>query len=190
MKLSPDDFEMSPLAAYGLIAIGLIIGVLGLEKFASIESALEQEVISAQTEFATLTTIKDTSYWTERLAQSTVAREQLQSAIWTGNTSGVIAAELQQALRALAAQNNFSQTQVRVDPDPIDVDGITVLSYEFSALAATSKSLADFFEGLTAAPKIILVEDMSFAQSVRDRRPPRLSIAGIIPVQIAPAGGS
>jgi len=29
MKLSPDDFEMSPLAAYGLIAIGLIIGVLG-----------------------------------------------------------------------------------------------------------------------------------------------------------------
>jgi len=63
MKLAPDDFEMTPLAAYGLLLIACVLGFLGLEKLAAAETDMERRVISAQTELATLSAIKDTDYW-------------------------------------------------------------------------------------------------------------------------------
>ncbi len=191
MRLKPDDFEMTPLAAYGLIAIGCVLAFLGLEKFSRAEAALKRDVISAQTELATLTAIRDTDYWADRLGQSTQARQQLQTALWRGQTSGVIAAELQQALRQLASAHNFNKIQVRVDPDPAEIDGISVLSFEFTGWAPSAKTLADFFEGIAVNPKIIILDEVDFAQSLRDRRPPRLSLSGLIPVQIvsSQAGG-
>lgn len=190
MNIRPEDFEMSPMAAYGLIAIALIIGVLGLEKYAVLETRLEQTVVTAQTELATLSTIRDTDYWAERLLQSSSTREVLQTEIWQGNTSGVVAAELQQSLRSLGMSHKFTEIKVRVDPDPVDIDGISVLKFEFSGQATSAKSLADFFEGFATHSKIIILEEANFTQSIRDRRPPRLSMAGLIPVQIAPPGGT
>ena len=190
MKLRPEDFEMSPLAAYGLVAIALIFGVLGLEKFSATENRLAQKVITAQTELATLSAIGETDHWDTRLLESTKAREHIQSEIWQGNTGGVIAAEVQQALRGIAAKNKFTSVQIRVDPDPIEIDGVTVINFEFRGQAPTSKALANYFEDLALGAKLMIVDEMSFAQSIRERRPPRVNFAGIAPVQIAPNGGA
>ncbi len=187
MRLKPDDFEMTPLAAYGLIAIGCVLAFLGLEKFSGVETALKRDVISAQTELATLSAIRDTDHWADRLGQSTQARQHLQAALWRGQTSGIIAAELQQALRRIASTHKFNQIQVRVNPDPAEIDGISVLSFEFVGRAPSAKTLADFFGGIANNPKIIILDEVDFAYSLRDRRPPRLTLSGLIPVQITPS---
>ena len=184
MKLAPDDFEMTPLAAYGLLLIACVLGFLGLEKLAAAETDMERRVISAQTELATLSAIKDTDYWPERLAQSMQAREQLQTQIWQGRTPGVIAAELQQALRAMMTTLKFDQIRIRVNPDPEDIDGIKMLSFEISGRARSSKDFADFFENIATYNKIMIVDEFDFAQSLRDRRRPRLALSGRVPIQI------
>jgi hypothetical protein len=188
MNIGAQDLQMSPLAGYGLCFIVMILGGLGLERFSAAENTLERGVIAAQTELATLAAIKDTDHWAERLIESTKARQQLQSEIWLGNTSGVIAAELQQALRGLAQQHKFENIQVRVDPDPLETEGVTVLNFEFSGRAPSAKVLADYFEGLAVSPKLILIDEAYFAQNVRSPRPPVLTFSGFIPVQIAPSG--
>ncbi len=185
MKFAPDDFAMTPLVAYGLVLIACVLGFLGLEKFAAEEAELERRVITAQTELATLSTIKETDYWPDRLAQSTRTRDQLQSQIWQGRTSGLIAAELQQALRAMATGLKFNQIQIRVDPDPEDIEGINMLSFEMSGRALSSKDFADFFEDIATYDKILIIDEFDFAQSLRDRRPPRLAISGRVPIQIS-----
>lgn len=187
MKIRPEDFEMSPLAGYGLCFLALIMGGLGLEKFAAKEAQVKRGVIAAQTEFATLSAIGDTEHWASRLLESTEARQQLQSEIWQGNTSGVIAAEVQQALRGLAQSHGFDNIKVRVDPDPVDVDGIFVLNFEFSGRAPTPKTLADYFEGLATSPKMIIIDEARFTQTLRSPRPPVFTMSGLVPVQIAAA---
>ncbi len=185
MKLAPDDFEMTPLAAYGLLLIACVLGFLGLERFADAEAAQERRLATAQTELATLASIRETDHWTDRLTQSQTARQALQSELWTGATAGVIAAELQQALRSIAGDLKFEQIQIRVDPDPVENDAVMQLSFEMSARAVSSKDFADFFETIATYPKILIVDEFDFAQSLRDRRPPRLAMRGRIAVQIA-----
>lgn len=185
MKLRSEDFEMSPLAGYGLCFIALVLGVLGLEKFAAKEAEIKNKVIAAQTEFATLTAIRDTDYWDERLAQSTESRKQLQSELWQGTTSGVVAAELQQALRSLARNRKFENIQIRVDPKLIEVETVSALSFEFSGRAVSSKILADYFEDLALYSKIIIIEEAYFTQNLQSPRAPVLTMSGLIPVQIS-----
>jgi len=186
MKFAPDDFEMTPLAAYGLLLIACVLGFLGLEKLASAEADLEKRVVNAQTELATLSAIRDTDHWAGRLAQSSDARKSLDSGIWQGRTAGVIAAQVQQALRGMATDLEFDQLQVRVDPDPEDSDGINVLTFELTGRARSSKDFADFFKDIAAYDAIIIIDEFDFAQSLRDRRSPRLNMAGRIPVKISP----
>ena len=185
MKLAPDDFELTTLAAYGLLLIACVIGFLGLESFSKAENNLESRLAAAQTELATLSSIRETDHWSDRLVESQAARDALQSQIWTGPTAGVIAAELQQALRMMAGELKFDQLQIRVDPDPVESDGVMQLSYEMSGRAPSSKDFADFFEAIATYPKILVVDEFDFAQSLRDRRPPRLGMRGRIAVQIA-----
>jgi len=187
MKLTPQDIEMTPLAAYGLLFIACVMGALGLERFASAEAELEQRVIIAQTELATLSAIRETDHWTDRLAQSNEARKSLQSEIWQGRTTGVIAAELQQSLRKISTGLKFDQLQVRVDPELAESEGVNMLTFEMTGRARSSKDFADFFEAIAVHEKIIILDEFDFAQSLRDRRPPRLSLSGRIPIQISSA---
>ena len=184
MKFLPADFEMTPLVSYGLVFILIVFGFLGLERLIAAEAEREQAVVFAQTEYATLEDISKTNHWETRLAESDLARSALKNEIWQGETGGIIAAELQQALRQFAADYRFDRIQVKVDPGPAEIDGIQVLSFDFSGRANTSKSLADFFEGLAISPKIIIIDEMSFSQNIRDRKAPRITISGIVPVQI------
>ncbi len=176
---------MTPLAAYGLLFIACVLGVLGLERFASAETALEQRVIAAQTELSTLSAIRETDHWADRLAQSSAARQALQAEIWQGPTAGVIAAELQQSLRKISNDLKFDQLQVRVDPEPADSEGVSMLTFEMTGRARSSKDFADFFQAIAVHDKIIIIDEFDFAQSLRDRRPPRLAMSGRAPIQLS-----
>ena len=184
MKLTSNDFEMTPLSAYGLLLIVCVIGFVGLEKFSDAETNMARRVIAAQTELATLSAIKQTKHWPERLAQSAKEKDVLQSQVWQGQTVGLIAAEVQQNLRELSARLDFDQVKINVYPEAVDIDGIKVLNFNMTGKAPSSKDFADFFEIIATSNKVIIVDEFDFAHSLRDLRPPRLSMSGRVPVLI------
>ena len=192
LGISKSQLEVTPIVAYGGIFVATVFACMGLESFWRHETTLAEKVVAAQNELATKETLSESDEWAARFEQSRLMREATLSAIWTGATGGVIAAELQQALRKKAQSLGFEQVQVKVDPSPIDVDGLPVLSFEFTGTSPDGKTLVSMAEAVASNPKRIVLRTVDFNQDVRDRRKPRLSLGGIIPVQIttgAQAGG-
>jgi len=124
LGISKSQLEVTPIVAYGGIFVATVFAFMGLESFWRHENALAEKVVAAQNELATKETLSESDEWAARFEQSRLMREATLSAIWTGATGGVIAAELQQALRKKAQGLGFEQVQVKVDPSPIDVDHI------------------------------------------------------------------
>lgn len=191
--ISKSDLEVTPIVAYGAIFMALVFGVMGLEAFWRHENTLAEKVVAVQNDLATQETLSGSDEWAARFEQSRDLRQQTLAALWSGNTAGVIGAELQQALRKDAQALGYEQIQVRVDPTPVDVDGLMVMSFEFNGIAPDGKSIVSLTEAVAVHPKRIILRDMDFSQDIRDRRRPRLAMGGIIPVQIntgAQAGGT
>ena len=184
LGLTKSQLEITPIVAYGMIFIAAVFGAMGLEAFWRHENALAETVVAAQNELATKETLSETDEWAARFEQSLQARKATSEAIWTGATGGVIAAQLQQALRKQAQGLGYKQVQVRVDPTPVDVEGLSVLSFELSGTAPDGKAIVSLTEAIAVYPKRIIVRNMDFNQDIRDRRTPRLSVGGIVPVQI------
>lgn len=186
-NVSRKDFEVTPLVAYGLVFLLLVFGGLGLQKFWRVENSLAATVIEMQSEVASLQKLSGEDVWEGRFEQSLVMRQSVDGALWTGQTTGVIAAQLQQALRSEASKIGFDSIQVRVDPDIIERDGVEVLSFEFAGRAPDGKGIVSLIEAVAVNPKRLIIRDVDFGQNTRSKNRPRLAMGGIIPVRIAAA---
>lgn len=184
-RFTKSDFEVTPIVGYGAVFMLLVFGVMGLEAFWRHENALATRLVAVKNDLATQETLSGTDVWAARFEQSRAAQAALERALWTGATGGVIAAELQQSLRRSAQALDFERIQMSVDPSPVDLDGVMVISFDLSATAPDGKSIPPMVEAITKSPKRIIIKTMSFTQDVRDRRKPRLSIGGVVPVKIA-----
>lgn len=181
------DMKLTPIVAYGLVALLLIFGGLGLDRLHQASKTQSAALKSAKNQLATLEALSGDNPWADRFASSQNLRTAVIGRLWTGQTAGVIAADLQQALRRDAGALDFNAVQVRVDPELIDIDGKSVLSFEFAARAPDGKAIVSMIEAVAKNPKHIVIRDVDFSQNIRDRRPPRLAFSGIIPVQIIQA---
>jgi len=185
--LSKADFEMSPIVAYGVVLLILILGGLGLERFWASETRLANNLIVTQNEVATLENLSENDQWAERFEKSLQARRSLEQSMWTGITAGVIAAELQQAMRKEALALGYKSLQLRVDTDIQEVEGVDVLLFEFFGQSPDGKNIIAFLESLALMPRLIIIKDAEFSQNIRDRRPPRLTLSAVIPIKIVAA---
>lgn len=181
------DMKVTPIVAYGLVALLMIFGGLGLDKLRQANTAQSSALVAAKNQLATLEALSGDNPWAERFATSQELRMAVTQRLWTGQTAGVIAADLQQALRRDAGALNFNAVQVRVDPELIDVDGKDILSFEFAARAPDGKAIVSMLEAVAKNQKHIIIRDVDFSQNIRDRRPPRVAFSGIIPVKIVQA---
>jgi len=57
---------MSPIVAYGVVLLILILGGLGLERFWASETRLANNLIVTQNEVATLENLSENDQWAER----------------------------------------------------------------------------------------------------------------------------
>jgi len=83
------------------------------------------------------------------------------------------------AEKVVAAQNELATKETLSESDewasPIDVDGLPVLSFEFTGTSPDGKTLVSMAEAVASNPKRIVLRTVDFNQDVRDRRKPRLS---------------
>jgi len=186
MKNYLDRFNLTvtPIVAYGVIVLFVILGILGLQVYTQAEQDLRSQLKSRQNELATLQAIKDTEIWPSRLEQSLKLKSQAEEKIWKGKTGGVVAAQLQQTLRALAKTHDVENVVVRVDPEPSEVGEVEILRFEFTGRIDSGKDTIDLFTDLAASKRMIVITELSSTNSIRDQLPTYVALSGLIPIVI------
>jgi len=183
------DFNITPIVAYVFVFFTVIMGALALEQISKAGSTLQEKVAAAQNELAILDRIKDTDIWEDRLALSLEIKSEAETKIWTGDTTGVIAARLQQTLRNIAKANNIKNIRLRVDPEPSQVEFLEILAFDFQGHAAETRTLIDILSTMANHPQTLLIKEATIVNSVRARPPTLIKFSGFVPIRITPKSG-
>jgi len=186
------NLEITPIIAYGLVFLAVILAGVGLDRLSTLEKDIETKVAAAKNELIILEGIKDTDIWADRLALSLNARQSADNKMWTGPTSGVIAARLQQTLRNISKAHNIQNIRLRIDPEPTNVDTVQVLAFDLQGAAPETRTTVDILSGFASHPQIILIKEATITNTVRNRPPTHINISGFAPIRIqaAPAAAS
>lgn len=178
------DWRVTPIVAYGLVFIGVVLGWLLLEQLVQANKSAHQRLIEEKAQLSALLKIQEDDSWEERLAFSVKRRQSAQEALWSGSTPGVIAANFQQSLRKIAADQLAENVNVRVDPEVTNINGIDVLAFDFSGWLPPGDSVFEVLMALARQPHHVAISDVSFSHSLRDRDETRLTLSGFIPVAL------
>lgn len=178
------NLKVTPLVAYGLVVLFLVMGLLGLERFNFAQADLEARLTSRESQLARLNAIKDTDIWSDRLSTSLVLKEKTNDKLWSGSTSGVVAAQLQKTLSAISEQHDVKNLTITVDPEADDVDGIEILRFDFSGRLASGKDTIDFYGDLARYEQAIIISEMNVTNSIQTRRESYMTISGLIPISL------
>jgi len=141
---------------------------MGLDRLSTLEKDIETKVAAAKNELIILEGIKDTDIWADRLALSLNARQSADNKMWTGPTSGVIAARLQQTLRNISKAHNIQNIRLRIDPEPTNVDTVQVLAFDLQGAAPETRTTVDILSGFASHPQIILIKEATITNTVRN----------------------
>ena len=175
---------ITPIVAYGLCVLLVILGALTLESYNDIQRDLTSRLKSRQLELATLKAIENTDVWAARLEQSIVLRKQAEDKIWRGRTSGVIAAELQQVLGEISKKHKMNDIKINIDSEPSQLEEIQILRFTFTGRIAAGKDTIDFYSDIARYKEDIIIVELNSSNSIRDRRPSNINLSGIIPIRL------
>lgn len=178
------NLEITPIVAYGLVAIVFIFGLLGLEKFKVADDGLRTRLETAQRELSTLNQIKETDIWSDRLVESTEKKASAVNKVWTGTTNGVVAAQLQQSLRTIFTAQGATGLRVNVDPQVNNVGGIDILTFDLSTRVPAGKKIIDVYQNIADHKNAIVLTEISAVHSLRYKRPTQINMSGIIPIRV------
>ncbi len=178
------NLTVTPIVAYGLVFLLVMLSWLGVERIYQIKNNFSQDAENLRVRRAVVENIKSQDEWADRLAYSLSFKEDLDSTIWRARTSGVIAAELQQLLRKVTADNGINNANIRVDPEPSKVGDLNSLVFDFTGSVANPAGGIDILEQLARNNRQIILNDVNIINDTRDRRPTRVVLSGFIPIQL------
>lgn len=165
---------------YALIALGAVLAIawlLHLQDGNSVKRAQLETLKVRAAEFEDPATLQE---WEARARRAADISHQWNVGTWSGSTPGVLAAEIQTALQDLSKDTEVTLVQISVDPDPILVDGQSVLRFELFGRARTRNGLA-FFVRLAEYEKRLLLAEATFAPS---RLQAQIRVSGLAPIEI------
>lgn len=176
------NLQITPLVAYGLVALFLMLGAMGLQNYNNTQNGLAAELQTRQSELSTLRAIKNTDIWPFRLEKSLVLKKNTEDKLWKGSTSGLIAAQLQQVIRNISKTHDINNVVVSVDPEPSYVEGVEILRFDYKGHIASGKHTIDFFKDIASSEKSIIITELDMTNSIRDKRPTYMTLSGLIPI--------
>lgn len=179
--------QATPTVIYGGCILVLLMTFLAYTPMSTGLQQLRMDVQSAKSDLANLKTIESEEFWTDRLAQSLTFRQQAQSELWAGETSGLVAADFQQTIRQLAGKAQIRNLRISVDPDLDSVNTVPVLNFEVRGFVPSGLALVDVLSDLAAQPRKILIQDLN--TTLVERSGSMLVVSGYIPVNLAETTG-
>ncbi|MBL4591753.1 MAG: hypothetical protein JKY96_07315 [Phycisphaerales bacterium] len=181
------NLEITPIVAYGLAFVFLILGGLGLARLSDSVADIGARAQVARIELHDLSQIQGTDVWEARLNLSEQIRAQRATKILTGETGGVMAAVIQQALRQLVADTGLQTPQIQVSPEPEDVDGIDVIQFTFTGFAKDWDTVIEALSVMVSGDTQMFIYEMSYTPPIPSQAGISLfRVVGMVPVKIEP----
>ncbi len=180
--LSKLEQEMTPIVAYGLIGIALIIVYFAGARAADTVTDMSNRVVAAEQELAVLKSLEQQDIWTDRLAKVNDMKVAVNRKLWTGETPGIISAELQQVLRKSAEGLSNNPIQTNVDATFETLGEVSIINFDARARFTNPESSIKFLGILSQEKRDVFLKDVTVRMSSADSSD--VNISGFIPVQI------
>jgi hypothetical protein len=124
--------------------------------------------------------------WQTRSQEASAARESWRAKIWAGPTPGIISANAQSTLTAIAGSAGLESIQVTVASDPVLVNSRNLLRFEVIAIA-NSQSFLTFLVELSTRKESIQISELN--ADISGKQNARIRISGYLPARITTTEG-
>lgn len=178
----------SPRARLGVLALALVLVVLAWLELDASSARLRDEIARAQSASQLQLEAGAVESWREKAARAEAALDVLSSRLWTGDTQGIVAARIEGYLRDLPALEGARNLRIRVDPEPVDLEGQPVLRYELSAILDEGVDSVRLLAGMLGGDRMLTVEQLNFSFSRLTGA--TATVEGYAPFQLAGEAGA
>ena len=168
---------------YGLIALGCLLGVSLLGRLDAATARAAESRAEMDARVARHGGGIDENLWRERAANAETELAFWRATHWSGQTPGVIAAELQDAINMTARAAGLDVIAVDVDPAPSEIPGGPVLRFSFSTDSRSGDAVAKTLAAFGAHEPIIVIDEVNAVFD--DSRLGRFSASGYAPITLA-----
>jgi len=175
--------EMTPIVAFGLIALACIFVFLALSTFEEKTRFLQNEVKTAQADLVTLQNLQGDDVWTQRLEKSQAELRNVNFKVWQGSSSGVISAYLEETLTKTLNQMRAERTIVSVDPNLQQLNDLNILSFNMRGQLPSHLAVVDIIELIEGNERNIWLNDTAISFDATGKA--TFSTTGFIPVNIS-----
>lgn len=176
--------DVTPRVRYGLVILAALFVALGVSRWSDRLDDRRSEVETLEYRLAELNALRGTDIWTDRLAISETMTDMARARMWTGDSPGVIAAEIDQQIRAVAMLYEVENIRISVDPSTTDVGDLQIMSFQFAGNARPQTTPLPLIMRLAGTEKAIFVEDVRFNIDRRGISTSNFSFSGYAPVSI------
>ncbi|PHS27962.1 MAG: hypothetical protein COA84_02910 [Robiginitomaculum sp.] len=152
--------KLTTNAAYGLVVLGTLLGMLFLSNLYEFVVQVQTNALYAERELAKLNTIKKSDVWSQRVEESENAKKAWENTKLQGETVGVLAAKIQQKLITLSEGVSMMNPQIRVNNELIEVDGQTIMRFSLSGTLPRHFPPIDLLLALAEEDKRIIVDEV------------------------------
>ena len=149
--------QATPRAMAGLAALLIILAIWGLGELSVTVSSLRQDVEELQRARRLELSLLNDQNWVEQSADLQVQLQQTQNSFWTGDTNGIVAAQLQGAVERAARNAELTRIRVNVEATP-DSLGAQAQLFEISLTARdTDGQFLSLFQELSRTDNQLVI---------------------------------
>lgn len=181
------DLQVTPIVAYGLVFLLFLFSWLGVERLNVVKQTLGEDNESLRTRLAVVENIKSQDQWSSRLDYSIAYKNQINASLWRANTSGVIAAELQQFLQKVTDDNGLNNVTIRVDSDPSKIGDLNAMSFDLTGVVDAAYGSTNLLGQLSESGRQVIINEVNITTDPQGVRSTRVILAGVIPIELTPA---
>lgn len=170
--------QLTPRLRFLFIAAMAVTLMVLLEEINAANIQKQARITQIRAQLSQFSGEDESAVWQDRVALAAAAEALWNARYWQAETPGIAAAQAQSVMTVIARDAGFERVRIQVQGDPVPVDGINMLGFEFSGVG-DSHQTAYFLTELLAYPNHIEIAEQSTA--FRDNQKMNTTISGFIP---------
>lgn len=175
--------EMTPIVAFGLIALACISAFMVVSKVGDTAKSLQNEVQTAQMDLITLQNLQGNNVWSQRLEKSIAELKKVNSKTWQGSSPGVVSAYLEETLIQMLNKMEADRVLINVDPNPQQLNDVTIISFNIRGQLPSHLAVVDLIALIEGHNQNIWLNDSAMSFNANGKA--TFSTTGFIPARIS-----
>lgn len=157
--------QATPRALTGLAVLLLILSFSGISSLSDVVSGQANRINELNREMAVQSSISNETDWLERAQRAHGLVEDYETSFWRGDTAGIVVAQLQSTLEAMAAAAGLGNVRITVQPTP-DALGQEAFVFEISISARDANGqFLSFMQAVSRSDNVIIPTSLDWRRT-------------------------